>query len=280
MRRSVQLSNQDARLSVKTCSRFVVATYLPRKLQLRLEAFLAPRHTIVPATSWASAAAIIRQQHVDLLLVDPTVDGETDADVIARLIAEFPSVAVVVYTTMTPATVSTVHKLTKRGLHQAIIYEFDDTPERLALLLDGLPSRRFLPAVSDALQPAISKLPLLVQQRVHEALETPTLFRSVTQLARSANVSRQNLYLLFQQAGLGSPGRLLIAARLIQAYAYLCDPVVSLRGTAAKVGWDDPRTLKQYLGRAFGMSVDHLRQHGSTDDLVKCLVKWMRADNE
>ena len=276
MRRSGQLSQQDACLSTKTGVRLVIATYLPRQLQLRLQTFISPRHTIVSVRSWAEAMAVVRQQHVDLLLVDPAIEGKADVEMVTQLLTAFPSVAVVVYTVMTHATVGTVYELTKRGLHRAILYGFDDTPERLALLFDQLPPRRLLPAVINALQFECAKLPTLVQQRVHDILETPTLFRSVTELARSACVSRPNLYVLFQQAGLGPPGRLFVGARLMQAYAYLLDPGMSLRVAAAKVGWNDTRTLKRYLERAFGMSIPHLRQCGSTDDLVKRLVTWMR----
>lgn len=276
---STAVSTRNTELSAQKGPQLVILTYIPRMLQLRLGKVLAPRHTLIPVKGWAEAAAAIRTRHVDMMLVDPTIEGTPDVDRVAQLIADFPSVAVVAYTTTVPAAVSAVYKLSKHGLHNAMLYEFDDTRERLALLLDEIPPKHFLTALLEALEPHIAELPQLVQQKIREALEMPLRFRSVTEFTQSVNMSRPGLYRLFQTVGLRSPKCLLDTGRLVQVYAYLSDPGVSVRAAAAKVGWD-PRTLKLYLKRAFGISVEHLRQHASPDDLVERAVKWIRIDDQ
>jgi AraC-like DNA-binding protein len=258
-------------------TRLSIAVYVPHALRTRFETFIAPRHTVIRAASWTDLTVIIRQQHIDLVLVDPAVEGGLEIERIAWLLAEFPSTATVVYTTMTPATVGAVYELSKRGLYRVMLYSFDDTPERLALLFDGLPLRRLLPAVLAALHIDAAPLPTLIQERVRAIFESPTSVHSVAEFARSVGVSRQHLYSLFREAGLGPPGRLLLGAQLAQACAYLRDPGFSVAAVATKIGWTDLTALKRALERAFGMPMTHLRRYQPAEHLIERLVGWMQA---
>jgi AraC-like DNA-binding protein len=227
--------------------------------------------------SWADLTVIIRQQNIDLVLVDPAVDKGIEVDRIASLLAEFPSIAMAVYTKMTPAAFIAVHELSKRGLHRVILYGCDDTPNRLGLLFDELPLRRMLPSVLAALRIDATTLPPLIQERVRSLFETSANIQSVAEFARSVSVSRQHLYSLFRDAGLGPPGRFLLGAQLAQACAYLRDPGFTVAVVATKMGWADPTALKHSLERAFGMSLTHLRRYQPAEHLVERLADWIQA---
>jgi AraC-like DNA-binding protein len=234
----------------------------------------------VVATSWADLTARVRQATVDAVLIDPACDGGVETEAVLRLMSDFPSAPFVVYTVMTPATFAAVHVLSKHGLHEVMLFGYDDTSERVATLLEDLPQRQLLPFVLETLTPAFARLPRVLRQRAYDVLRNPHDFPSVAAFLRGISFSRSSVYNMFHEAGLGSPGRLLVGARLMHAVAYLEDPGHSLRQTALKSGWTDPRILTRYLKIVLQLSRPKKPIDVGYEELARRLTEWMCAESE
>jgi AraC-like DNA-binding protein len=262
------------RISIKLS----VIAYLPKSLQSRLQMAIQTPHFLTCAESWSDVTFLLRRTHVDVFFVDPSLDNPPATPTIVRILEEFPSVAVVIYGPLSPTTVRVVRDLSKRGLYEIVLSEFDDTPAHIGLLLDGIPPSRLVPLLFFHIQDELSRLPPNVGKRIRSVFESPFMIRSVEELATFTNLSRTLLYEAFENAGLGSPKRLIIAARLLRAYVYLCDPGHAFRFVVKKTGFVEYRALRSHLVNAFGMPVSQLRQCEDQGLLVRRLVAWMKGE--
>ncbi len=252
-----------------------VVAYVRPSLAANLRGNLPNAVRVVLATSWADISSAIRQNQVDSVFVDPGIHDSVEVDPIFHLLNDFPSTPLVVYTMMTPATFGAVHQLTKHGLHEVVLYGYDDTKERMAALLEDLPQRELVPLVVKALRPRIAALPVTLQRRVHDVLNSPKLYASVEAIVRGTSFSRSSMYNEFREAGLASPGHFIIGARLIHALAYLSEPGHSLRQAALKLGWQDSRIMTRYLKRVCGVDTGKTSRETGPEKLVERLVCWL-----
>jgi hypothetical protein len=94
-----------------------------------------------------NACSILRREHIDVLFVDPGIEAPPATLTIARILEEFPSVAVVVYGPIQPVTIMAVHELSKRGLFRVVLQNYEDDPSQIRILLDSVLPRQLLPLV-------------------------------------------------------------------------------------------------------------------------------------
>src|SRR5881397_3504987 len=102
---------------------------------LNLRRAAAARFTLARAGSWAEALSTIRTRPVELAVVDPLLSGEPRTREIERLRVLFPSLPLVLYTTLTPRTAGVLLTLGQRGIENVIIARYDDHPLRLREVL-------------------------------------------------------------------------------------------------------------------------------------------------
>src|SRR2546426_544948 len=92
---------------------------------LNLRRAAAARFTLARAGSWAEALSTIRTRPVELAVVDPLLSGEPRTREIERLRVLFPSLPLVLYTTLTPRTAGVLLTLGQRGIEHVIIARSD-----------------------------------------------------------------------------------------------------------------------------------------------------------
>src|SRR5438132_3415959 len=102
---------------------------------LNLRRAAAARFTLARAGSWAEALSTIRTRPVELAVVDPLLSGEPRTREIERLRVLFPSLPLVLYTTLTPRTAGVLLTLGQRGIEHVIIARYDDHPLRLRAMM-------------------------------------------------------------------------------------------------------------------------------------------------
>lgn len=145
---------------------------------------------------------------------------------------------------------------------------FRDTVERAR----GNPLKK---KVLDVLRPQLSRLPIMLGPIMDEMFESPHRYASAQDVALRAEMSTVRLYRHFGLAGLGSPKRLLRAAKLLQACAYLGDRGYSVRDVAKKVGYRNPRLFGEHTVEVFGLTPSRVRTHLTQDEAVKRLLTWL-----
>src|SRR2546426_845784 len=114
---------------------------------LNLRRAAAARFTLARAGSWAEALSTIRTRPVELAVVDPLLSGEPRTREIERLRVLFPSLPLVLYTTLTPRTAGVLLTLGQRVGQGAARARVARRPCERWFTGVGLPSpRQFLAA--------------------------------------------------------------------------------------------------------------------------------------
>src|SRR5216117_4086177 len=115
------------------------------------------RFNVAQVSTWDDVLASIRGRPVELAVVDPLLSGQARTQEIERLRVLFPSLPLVLYTTLTPRTAGVLLTLGQRGIEHVIVACYDDHPLRLREVLTEeaahSASRLFLDQLADALAP-------------------------------------------------------------------------------------------------------------------------------
>ena len=105
--------------------------------------------------------------------------------------------------------------------------------------------------------------------------EDPHRHMRVSDLAFDAGMTSMQLYRHFEIAGLSSPKKLLVAAKVLRACEYLADPAYSVRDVAKKLGYHNPRIFAQHCVDATGLTPSSLRTRLAQGAVVDRLLAWL-----
>src|SRR5437763_1770786 len=94
----------------------------------KLRRAAAPRFPVVHARSWDDALATIRARPVELAAVDPQLEGGPRPHEIERLRVLFPSLPLILYTALSPATAAVLLALGHSGITAVVFTRLDDRP--------------------------------------------------------------------------------------------------------------------------------------------------------
>jgi AraC-like DNA-binding protein len=250
----------------------VLAAVPPAQL-LALRRAGAGRFEFVPARTWDEALEFIRTRPVEVAVVDPLLRGDPRTTEIERLRVLFPSVPLLLYTTLTPRLAPVLLALGQRGIRNVVCARFDDHPERLRALLEqegvGASSQRLLTQLGEALAP----LPAGLRWILEDALRTPAEVQTVQQLAERANVDRRTCERWFTRLGLPTPRHLLASARVLYAHRLLQDPGFTIEDVARRLGYARVKTLQQHARAYLGLTAGEMRLSLSPDEAMRLVVK-------
>lgn len=213
----------------------------------------------VEADSWASALDLIRTNPVEMAVVDPLLGDLVRLQGIERLQALFPSLPLMIYTELSPATAASLLRLGRAGIERAVFQRFEDGPKALraaiAHELDHSASREVIRSV----QQLLAGLPTAVSDALDAVLHDWGGGSTVNELVERSHFSRRTCERLFIKAGLPSPKEVMILLRLLYAHRLLLDPGHTVEDVALKLGYRKAKTLQRHLHAVFGVSAGDLR---------------------
>ncbi len=223
----------------------------------------------VSVNTWPEAVDAIRAKPVDMAVVDPMLgDGSPRPHGIERLRQFFPSLPLLVYTELAPATARVLLELGRAGIRRVVVHRFEDAPGSLrqALLaeLEHSASQQVIQAMSEILR----DLPTEVRQALEATLHAPGDGPSVTAMAERAQLTRRTCERMFTKVGLPSPRTVMVLARLLYAHRLLLDPGYTVEDVALKLGYSKTKTLQMHLRAVFGLTAGELRVSLSTDEAL------------
>jgi AraC-like DNA-binding protein len=218
---------------------------------------------------------MVAQQIVDVVVADPS-HGTEPVGTLERVRRDFPSLPVVLYTTLRPAGMKAIIRLARSGVEHVVLYRFDDEPRRFRRLLEGVPGHALGERMLHELSEALGRLPVTVVRAVEDMFRSPDEFKTVQDLAEGAGMNTRTLYRNLESAGLHSPRALVVAARLIQVHAYLRDPGRSIKDVAAKTGYRTPWQLSQQMREMTGITTEEARRELTGEQLVSVLAEQIR----
>jgi AraC-like DNA-binding protein len=253
-----------------------VVAYLPRPLLQHLTIVLGSQHNLIAAGGWDALRSAVLQQVTDVLVVDPSADGAPRIDEIAELHRQFPSLPVVVYTTLTSTSMRAILELGRLGIEHVVLSRFDDERRRFLDLLERVPGQMLSDKMLALLGPELGRLPVTLIRAVELLFRTPTRFRNSQDLAAAAGTQLRTLYRQLESAGIHSPRLFVAAARLLRAYSLMRDPGRHIKDVAAKVGYHSQYQLTQHMRLLTGYTPRVARSRIEPEEFVALLANGVR----
>ena len=225
----------------------------------KLRRAAAPRFPVVYARDWADALAVIRARPVELAAVDPQLEGSASAHEIERLRMLFPSLPLIVYTALSPATGAVLLALGQTGIRAVVFTRIDDHPARLREVLAHEEARSASRQLLDQLAAVLAPLPSELRWVVEEVLRAPADLQTVQQVAARARVDRRTFERWFARLHLPSPRHFLAAARVLYAHKLLQDPGFTVEDVAQRLGYAQTKTLQLHARAYLGLTAGEMR---------------------
>jgi AraC-like DNA-binding protein len=249
-----------------------IATFLPRQSLDRLRVVLPKQH-IQNATGWAHLGQIVAEPHVFAAVIDPSANGTCDILAAYKTIRASPK-PVFAYVRPTSENLVAVFNLSKSGLGDAFLSTEKDNAHLLEKALEAASVNGISNAVLGAVEARLTAVSLPLRSALVNIFDRPQLYPSTAQFAKKAGISVRQLYREVERAGLGSPKKLLAAARVLRAYAY-----VNISGaTGAHVCHElhliEVRHLREMIRAVFSCSLEELR-HSAPEDVLLCVLEWL-----
>src|SRR6185437_865627 len=186
-------------------------------------------HVLTQVSALADLRALVHRRAPDLVVADPAATGSVELETLENLRREFPSLPVVVYTSLAPSTINAVVRLARCGVEHVVLSRFDDEPRRFLHLLESIPAFTLGERMLHALDASLAALPVTIVQALDQLFRSPAYFRNAHDLATAAGMNLRTLYRNLEPAGLYSARSLVVSARLLRVYAYLQDPGRSIK---------------------------------------------------
>ncbi len=253
-----------------------VVVFLPDRLRAHIRHVLIKEKEVLIARSWHELDSIIRENPVKAVVLDPAADGVMNIDAVATLLAKYPSLPFVAYVVLNQASFNAVAQLSRQGLENVVLHRLEDAPERFRATLERATTNPLALQALSALRPQLNRLPVRLAQAVDEMFTSPHRYVRASDLALTAQMSSVRLYRSFAIAELGSPKKLLIAAKLLRGYGYLKDPGYSIADVSKKLGYRNPRIFGEHCKDVFGLRPTRLRTHLGPDAVIERLVAWLQ----
>lgn len=253
-----------------------VLALLPAQLLSHLKIVLGPQHTLISAGRWEELRAAVLERATDILVVDPLVGGTPRVDVIEEILRKFPSLPIVIYTTLSAQSMRALHHLGRIGLEHVVLNRFDDERRRFRELLERVPAQALSDQMLRSLQPELTRLPVPMMRAVELLFRSPSRFRNTQDLSAAAGTILRTLYRHLDLAGIRSPRRLVVAARLLRAYALLRDPGRQIKDVAARVGYHSQYQLTEHMRTLTGCTPRTVRAYMEPEQFVSLLAEGIR----
>ena len=251
----------------------LVLAAIPDVQYQRLRSAVATRFALARAPSWDAALETIRSRPVEIAVVDPALGGTASGQEIERLHVLFPSLPLILYTSMTPQLATVLLVLGQCGIRQVVLHRVDDHPERLRDLLAAEALEASSHRLLDQLTSALAPLPRGLRWVLEDALRTPGELQTIQQVAARARVDRGTCARWFARAGLPSPRHILAAARVLYAHRLLQDPGFTIEDVARRLGYAQTKTLQQHARAYLGLTAGEMRLSLTADEATGRIVQ-------
>jgi AraC-like DNA-binding protein len=230
-------------------------------------------YSFIGLPSWAEVVDTIRHRPVEMAVLDPAFDGHMRTREIERLRVLFPSLPVLIYTSLTPEAPGVLLELGRIGIRRVILARFDDSPASLRTILrdelESTASRKVIQGIDRLLV----GLPMPARWAVEAMLHAPTEIATVSALAERVRVQRRTCERWFAKVGLPSPRTVLVLARLLYAHRLLQDPGYTVEDVALKLGYGRTRSLQDQFKEVFGLTAGEVRLSLTVEEALDQVTK-------
>ena len=257
-----------------------VAAFLPPRLLTHVRHVFADEPELFVASSWQELESVIRRKPVSVVLLDPAADGIMNVGAVASLLKRYPSLPLIAYVTLHAPQFSAVAQLGRLGLKEVVLHRFDDAPEGFKERVERLEGNSLTHAVTEALKDKLGQLPRQLAVTVENLFEEPHRYGSALDLGMEAGIAIVSVYRNIDAAQLGSPKRLLVAAKVLRGFGYLRDPGYSVLDVSIKLGYKTSRIFSQHWVSVFGSTPARVRTRLTDEAAIESVLRWLRAGDD
>jgi AraC-like DNA-binding protein len=254
-----------------------VGVFLPRRLHLQVQLALGRNAEIVQARSADELDLIIKKRPLRAVILDPGLEGLSESDFVVRLFTKYPSLPVIAYVTLDPASFTAVARLSRFGLEHVVLHRQDDSPDRFKAMLESATADPLVHRVMESLRPHLEELPLALAIALRDLFEDPHRFLTAQDVNFGTGYSTLQMYQSFSAAELASPKTFVVAARTLRAFSYLRDRGYSVMDVAEKLGYRQPRILAEHSQKVFGLTLAKARRRMTSEQAVARVLRFVRA---
>ncbi|HKR10406.1 MAG TPA: AraC family transcriptional regulator [Gemmatimonadaceae bacterium] len=257
-----------------------VAAFLPARLLAHVKHVFAEEPELLIADSWQELESFIRRKPVAVVILDPAADGIMNVGAVAGLLKRYPSLPLIAYVTLHAPQFSAVAQLGRLGLKEVVLHRFDDEPEGFKERVERLEGNALTHDVIEALRGRLSQIPRQLSVTIENLFEQPHRYTSAFDLAMEAGVAIVSVYRNLDAARLGSPKRLLIAAKVLRGFGYLRDPGYSVLDVSIKLGYKTARIFSHHWESVFGETPARVRTRLTDKAAIGSVLEWLRAGDD
>lgn len=257
-----------------------VAVFLPVRLLMHIKHVLADESELLVAESWQELELLIRRKPVSVVIVDPTADGIMNVGAVAGLLKRYPSLPLIAYVALHAPQFSAVAQLGRLGLKEVVLHRFDDAPDGFRERVERLEGNALTHAVIEALRDRLVQLPRQLAVTIENLFEQPHRYHSALDLGMEASIAIVSVYRNLESARMGSPKRLLIAAKVLRGFGYLRDPGYSVLDVSMKLGYKTARIFTYHWVSIFGLTPARVRTRLTDEGAVASVLGWLKASDD
>jgi len=257
-----------------------VAAFLPTRLLAHVKHVFAEEPELLIADNWQELESFLRRKPVSVVILDPAADGIMNVGAVAGLLKRYPSLPLIAYVTLHAPQFSAVAQLGRLGLKEVVLHRFDDEPEGFKERVERLEGNALTHDVIEALRGRLSQIPRQLSVTVENLFEQPHRYTSAFDLAMEAGIAIVSVYRNLDSVRLGSPKRLLIAAKVLRGFGYLRDPGYSVLDVSIKLGYKTARIFSQHWVSVFGETPARVRTRLTDEAAIAAVLEWLRAGDD
>ncbi len=253
-----------------------VAAFLPSRLLAHVKHVFADEPELLVASSWEELESFIRRKPVTAVILDPSADGTLNVSAVSGLLKRYPSLPLIAYVTLHAPAFKAIAQLGRLGLEDVVLHRFDDAPERFRERVEQVQGNSLTHRVLEDLSGSLRLLPRQLFVTIENLFQQPHRYTSALDLAMEG-IAIVSVYRNLDAANLGSPKRLLVAAKVLRGFGYLRDPGYSVLDVSIKLGYKTARIFSQHWVSVFGLTPARVRNRLTDDDAVESILRWIRA---
>jgi len=257
-----------------------VAAFLPVRLLTHVKHVFADEPELLIAASWQELESFIRRKPVSVVVIDPAADGTMNVAAVAGILKRYPSLPLIAYVTLHAPQFSAVAQLGRLGLKEVVLHRFDDAPEGFKERVERAEGNALTHEVIEALRDRLGQLPRQLSLTIENLFEHPHRYSSALDLSMEAGVAVISVYRNIDGARLGSPKKLVIAAKVLRGFGYLRDPGYSVLDVSIKLGYKTARIFSQHWVSVFGQTPARVRTRLTDKAAVESVLNWLGANGD
>jgi AraC-like DNA-binding protein len=253
----------------------LIATLLPNPVcAMRLRAALRDRYSLRACESLSELLDACGASAVSTVVVDPydPRNHAPDFEPLRQLKRRYPSVSIVLYVSLPPATAQHMFEMGRLGLDALVVSDQDDAPTQLLARIEQSGARALADTVRHALgdlKPTVRDAVLTVVARAHERL-------SPESLARLLGIRRKLLAERLAEAGFPSPQPLIAWGRLIVAARMLEDEQRSADSVALALEFPSGSAFRNTCQRYLRLAPQQIRASGGAAHVIRAFLEQRR----